>query len=506
MKPLFRSLLLCASLLLAGDLCAQDIRVTPYAALRTKAEESISALAFSASGRLLLTGDAEGNVACWDLEKRSVIAEASAKHGVVFLSFLTGDKSYVAVDAAGGIVVINILRGTADVAFRTRAKPLKTAIDAGRRFLAVATKDEHVELYDLQALMPAGSIDAGDKLDDILFLGFDRLGAQLVAITNMGDVMAWNPATLKKIRDIALAGGELHGSQSVVHAAASNRAANVFAVDLEEVALPKGGIQSGRDLERRESIVAYEWASGIEVKKTKTSGAARVMALGPGNDHVAIAFEDEKQITMVDLRKGETGSAVATEEEVQSLAVAENDRWLAAGCSGGHLAVWQLAFAQGSASGGGALPSLSGRIRSRSGTDPALPKGIPVKLALLTFEGKGVGQEIADICMSSLANSLANVDYVTLVERKQIEGIIKEQRFQVSGLTEEQGVRVGRLLNADMVLIGSIGRLGSSMVFSARLISVESGKVVRGREVVCEECRDQDIYDAISTLAATIAQ
>jgi len=43
-------------------------------------------------------------------------------------------------------------------------------------------------------------------------------------------------------------------------------------------------------------------------------------------------------------------------------------------------------------------------------------------------------------------------------------------------------------------------------VFSARLISVETGKVIKGREVICEECRDQDMYDAITMLVSTIAQ
>jgi hypothetical protein len=73
-------------------------------------------------------------------------------------------------------------------------------------------------------------------------------------------------------------------------------------------------------------------------------------------------------------------------------------------------------------------------------------------------------------------------------------------------LTEEQGVAVGKISNADIILLGNVGKLGTSLIFSARLISVETGKVLKGREVICEECRDQDIYDAISTLASTIAQ
>ncbi len=105
-----------------------------------------------------------------------------------------------------------------------------------------------------------------------------------------------------------------------------------------------------------------------------------------------------------------------------------------------------------------------------------------------------------------MSNALANVDYVTLVERDHIETILKEQQFQLSGLTEDQGVSVGKILKADVVLLGNVGRLGTSIVFSARLINVETGKVMKGREVICEECRDQDFYDAINMLVSTIAR
>jgi TolB-like protein len=108
--------------------------------------------------------------------------------------------------------------------------------------------------------------------------------------------------------------------------------------------------------------------------------------------------------------------------------------------------------------------------------------------------------------MSSLSNALANFDYITLVERRQIETILKEQQFQLSGLTEDEGVSVGKILKADVILLGNVGKLGSSVVFSAKLISVETGKVLKGREVICEECRDQDMYDAINMLVSTIAQ
>jgi len=495
------------AILLSIPAPAQDIRVSPHAVLQPDEKEDVTALAFSTQGSLLLSGDKGGAVYCWDLQKKQVIHTAKLGDGVRFLAFLSGDRTYVAVSEAGGVGIFDLLKGSAGTSFETKGKPVRVAIDAGKQFLAVATSDERIELFDLKSLMPAGSIDARGKIDDILFLGFDRLGSQIVAVMQLGDVVAWNPATRKPLRTIALAGGELHGSRSVVHAAATNRATNVFAVSLEEVALPKGGIQSGRDLERRSDIIAYEWQSGSEVKRVKMPSTAEVMALGPGNDHVAVAGEEDNSIALVDLRKGEIGSTVSMAERPKVLAVSDDNSWLAGGADDGLVAVWKLQFKGEASVASGSQPSLSGRIRARSGsTDPALPPGTPVKLAILSFKAKGVPPEVADVCISTMSNALANVDYVTLVERDAIESIVKEQQFQLSGLTEDQGVSVGKILKADMVLLGNVGKLGTSIVFSARLINVETGKVMKGREVICEECRDQDMYDAINMLVSTIAR
>jgi WD40 repeat protein len=497
---------LLSMFLVGSAVLAQDVRITPHASLQMAGKEDVTALAFSSDGKLLLSADADGNIQCWDLERRISVAAVKLGEAAVFAAFLGGDHAYIGVDRTGQATVFDMLKGPTGTTFKSKAKPTRIALDAGKQFLAIATKDERIELFDLKALMPVGSIDARDKLDDILFLGFDRLGQQLVAVMALGDVVSWNPATLKLNRTMALAGGELHGSQSVVHAAATNRAANVFAVGLEEVAIPKGGIRNAVDLERRNTIVAYDWSSGTEVKRVKTTWLAEQMALGPGNDHVAVINDDDKNITLVDLRKGEVGSSVTMDVKPKAISVSDDNRWLVAGAADGQLSVWKLDFKGEANVRTASVPSLSGRIRTRSGTEPALKPGVPVKLAIMGFEAKGVPADVADICVSSMSNSLANFDYITLVERKQIESILKEQQFQLSGLTEEEGVAVGKILKADNVLLGSVGKLGSSMVLSARIISVETGKVVKGREVVCEECRDQDIYDAISMLVSTIAQ
>ena len=496
-----------AAFVAASAASAQDYLVTPHAVLQLEEKGNVTSLAFSRDDNLLLAGTESGSIQCWNLERKSSIAKTQADNDVVFLAFLSGDKSYVCVDAGGNVSIYDLLKGKSDYSFRSRSKPVKVAIDAGKQYLAIATTDDKIELVDLKAQLPLGAIDARGKIDDLLFLGFDRLGQHLLAINQTGDVVSWNPATLKQIRELTLAASELHGSRSSIKAASTNRAANIFVIGLEEVALPSGGIFSGKDLMRQNMVIAYDWSSGIEVKRVKTTWCVEQIALGPGSDHIAVTNDEDKSITLIDLRKGELGSTMAMEEKPVALCVSENNTRLAAGTKDGLCTVWNIRFKGEASVKAPALPSMSGRIRTRSGTEPALKPGVPIRLAILNFEAKGVPQEYADICLNSMSNSLANFDYITLVERKQIETVVKEQQFQMSDLTDERtSVQVGKLLNADNVLIGSIGKLGTSMILTARILNVETGKVMKGREVICEECRDQDIYDAVSTLVSTIAQ
>ena len=503
--PTCRNTFLLLMVGLVVQAAAQDIRLTPHATLQMPERNAIATMAFMANNKILVVGDDDGNIGCWDLEKKILLSNSRLDEPPLFLA-ATGDRTYTAVDGTGKVHLLDILKGETQAPFQCKGKPARVALDAGKQLLAVATGDESIEIFDIKAMMPAGTIDVGDKLDDILFLGFDRLGQQVVAVCKYGQVVSWNPASLKLMRELALAGGELHGSTTVVHAAATNRAANVFAAGLEEIALPKGGVLGGQDLMRNYVIAAYDWNSGVELKRVKTNWAVEQMVLGPGNDHLSVTNDEDNTITLIDLRKGEVGSCVTMEKKPLALAVSDDNAWMAAGSKNGVISVWQMNFKDDAKIATAAVPSLGGRIRARGVTEPALKPGVPVKIAVMGFEGKGITDEVADVCVGSLMNVLANIDYLTLVERRQIEKILNEQKFQLSGLTEEEGVEVGKISKADIVLLGSIGRLGSSLVFSARLISVTTGKVLKGREVVCEECCDQDIYDAITMLASTIAQ
>jgi WD40 repeat protein len=489
---------------------AQAVTLTPHHTFRMA--EAPTALAFSSDGSTLLAGDANGQITGWAVQDQTTALQTRLDDEIRFLGFLSGDTSFVSVDK-DGVVSVRPLDGAAPpTRFDLDETPRAVALDASRTHLAVATEDDQIHLLNLQAGMTRGRIDTRGALEAVRYLGFDRLGQRLIAITREGTVLTWNPATQQRLRELALSGGDLHGSRSVIRAAATNRASNVFVVALEEVALPEGGLR-GRarpgDLTRRHVIVAYDWSTGLEIKRIDyPEGPARQLVLGPGSDHVAVVPNEGARLTLVNVRRGEAASTVSTPGETRTLARSGDDTWLAAGTETGRIAVWQVQQSDPPTASrpDTTLPSLSGRIRVLSTETPALSADTSAQVAVLPFQSKGDPTRIADMCSSALTTQLANVEHLTLLERERIDAVIDELNFSASELTESKGMRIGHVLNADYLILGTLNALGSTYLFNARLLHVETSRVVAGRQVICEECQVQDVFDAIHLLGTTLAQ
>lgn len=86
----------------------------------------------------------------------------------------------------------------------------------------------------------------------------------------------------------------------------------------------------------------------------------------------------------------------------------------------------------------------------------------------------------AAILEEALASELLRTGKVRVLERSQMQRILKEQGFQQSGLCETSScaVEVGRLLGVDRLVVGSLGRMGSTLAINLRLVDVATGEMV----------------------------
>jgi len=100
-------------------------------------------------------------------------------------------------------------------------------------------------------------------------------------------------------------------------------------------------------------------------------------------------------------------------------------------------------------------------------------------IAVLDLEQIGLTPQEATILTQRLTTELIFLDKYQIVERINMDKILKEQKFQKSGCTDSEcAVEIGQLLNTDYIVIGNVSKFGSTWTLDARLIDVGLGKGV----------------------------
>ena len=94
-------------------------------------------------------------------------------------------------------------------------------------------------------------------------------------------------------------------------------------------------------------------------------------------------------------------------------------------------------------------------------------------IAVLDLEPMGISDMESQILTQALTSEIIEAGGYTVVERANIEKILKEQKFQHSGCTDSEcAVEIGQLLNADFTVMGTAGKFGSTYTIQTRIINV----------------------------------
>ena len=124
-------------------------------------------------------------------------------------------------------------------------------------------------------------------------------------------------------------------------------------------------------------------------------------------------------------------------------------------------------------------------------------------IAVLELEQKGLTKQEAEILTDRLITKLISIGKYQVVERNNMDKILKEQKFQNSGCTDSEcAVEIGQLLNTDFIVIGSVGKFGSTYSIDSRLIDVAHGKSL----ISAEFSKKGEIDVLLTTGMTSIAQ
>jgi len=134
-------------------------------------------------------------------------------------------------------------------------------------------------------------------------------------------------------------------------------------------------------------------------------------------------------------------------------------------------------------------------------------KGEIPMIAVMPLSGVGVDATSSLVATDALSDELLKTGSVRVMERSQMENILKEQGFQQSGACDgsECAVQVGKLLSVAKIVVGTFGKIGDSYSLSIRLVDVQTGEVLRSVHRMQRGAIDQVVVDVLPGMAAELA-
>ncbi len=123
-----------------------------------------------------------------------------------------------------------------------------------------------------------------------------------------------------------------------------------------------------------------------------------------------------------------------------------------------------------------------------------------LQIAVMDLTPQNISSVTSTIVSDFLRNELFNIEKFVVLERNNMEAVLKEQSFQRSGCTtNECAVEVGKLLNVQQMVVGSVNKLGDKYYINVRMVDVGSGTIIKS---VSEKCFAEDELDAACKVIA----
>ncbi len=127
-------------------------------------------------------------------------------------------------------------------------------------------------------------------------------------------------------------------------------------------------------------------------------------------------------------------------------------------------------------------------------------------LAVLDFDGYGISETEAIALSNRLRNELFRLDRFEIVDRGMMETILNEQDFQQLGCTSNDClIEVGKMVGATQMVGGSISKVGGTFTVSARLVDVETGKVLAVSDLDIKGELDDLLTSGMAQVAAMLS-
>jgi TolB-like protein len=125
------------------------------------------------------------------------------------------------------------------------------------------------------------------------------------------------------------------------------------------------------------------------------------------------------------------------------------------------------------------------------------------RIAVLDFKTINLPAEKSRIVSELIRTDLINTNKFIVIERSQVDMIFKEHGFASTGFTDESSaVKIGKILAAQKILIGTVMKVGDSIVVTCRVVDVEKGIADASAKVTADS--EESLVSETGTLVASL--
>jgi len=112
-------------------------------------------------------------------------------------------------------------------------------------------------------------------------------------------------------------------------------------------------------------------------------------------------------------------------------------------------------------------------------TQSSQPLKEKISLAIMELTPQQVSSTDAALITDSLYTEVTKTNAFIVVERNKLQQAITELKQQQTGLTDQEtAIEVGKMLNAQKVIVGSVGKLEGIFLVNIRLVDVKTSQVI----------------------------
>jgi hypothetical protein len=131
---------------------------------------------------------------------------------------------------------------------------------------------------------------------------------------------------------------------------------------------------------------------------------------------------------------------------------------------------------------------------------------VPI-ITVLDFASEDVSKSEARLVISMLSTSLFKTGRFKVIDISQRDTLAKELSFSMSGCSDEScQLELGRMLAAELIVVGTIGKIGSRYVLSSKILETSTGATYGAEDGVYAnlDALVDDLDSFVGSLASSV--